>query len=401
VTETVTLQIEDVDDRIRARVDAMYGTGGGDRQRGAGLALYGSQGDPQPGGGDGPPRSVGEAFIRSRAFGLWMSRYPEGAPSDSHPPASSDPLTVRAPLSRIVPKFRTLITAADASAGTLIRPDYRGLLEPGLVRPLTVRDVVTVIPVTTDAIEYVKESSRVTAAAPVAEASALTGTTGTKPEGGLVFAIVSEPVRTLAEWVPATKRVVQDAPQLRAYIDGYLTEDLAIELEDQIVAGSGSGENFRGILNTVGIGTVGPPVAPASALDALRQAKRMVRVNGKTNATAVLLNPQDAEFIDLLKVNAEANNFASGVLTFGGGGPFGTALSTVWGLPIIESEAVPAGTGLVGDFRRAVLFDRESVTMSVGTVGDDFIRNLVRVLAELRAGFGVLRPAAFVAVDLA
>jgi hypothetical protein len=36
----------------------------------------------------------------------------------------------------------------------------------------------------------------------------------------------------------------------------------------------------------------------------------------------------------------------------------------------------------------------------VGTAGDDFIRNIVWVLAEMRAGFGVLRPRAFAIADL-
>jgi HK97 family phage major capsid protein len=240
----------------------------------------------------------------------------------------------------------------------------------------------------------------VTNAAPVAEASALTGTSGTKLEGGLVFELVAVAVRTIAEWVPATKRILQDAPMLRAYIDQYLTEDLSIEVEDQIVSGSGSGENFTGILNTAGIGTLAAPVSPATALDNLRKAKRMVRVNAKTNATAVLLNPEDTERIDLLKINNEANHFVGGALIPGGGGSFGTSPGTVWGLPIVESEAVPVNTGLVGDFRRAILFDREATSISIGTAGDDFIRNLVRVLAELRAGFVVVRPAAFVSVTL-
>src|SRR5919109_3517697 len=38
------------------------------------------------------------------------------------------------------------------------------------------------IPVTSDQVEYVKENARVAAAAPVAEASATTGSTGTRPE---------------------------------------------------------------------------------------------------------------------------------------------------------------------------------------------------------------------------
>jgi hypothetical protein len=47
-----------------------------------------------------------------------------------------------------------------------------------------------------------------------------------------------------------------------------------------------------------------------------------------------------------------------------------------------------------------MLFDQETTSISIGTAGDDFIRNLVRVLAEPRAGFVVIRPAAFVAVTL-
>jgi hypothetical protein len=40
-------------------------------------------------------------------------------------------------------------------------------------------------------------------------------------------------------WVPATTRVVADAPQLRAYVDEYLDADIQTELEDQIVSGDG------------------------------------------------------------------------------------------------------------------------------------------------------------------
>jgi hypothetical protein len=39
--------------------------------------------------------------------------------------------------------------------------------------------------------------------------------------------------------------------------------------------------------------------------------------------------------------------------------------------------------------------------ISVGTVNDDFIKNLVRSLCEARAGFGVIGPLAFVRVALA
>jgi HK97 family phage major capsid protein len=69
----------------------------------------------------------------------------------------------------------------------------------------------------------------------------------------MTFQVVTETVKTIAEWVPATKRGLADASQLRGLIDQELRDDLAETEEDQIVNGSGSGENLRGILNTSGI----------------------------------------------------------------------------------------------------------------------------------------------------
>jgi HK97 family phage major capsid protein len=332
--------------RVEEPADRMFGNCDGDRPP----DLYAGQGDVTPGVGNRDEATTfGEAYVRSDAHKMWIGRFPQGGPPERIT-VQGDSVLIRAGV-RDLERMRALVTATDASAGRLIPPHFAGLLEPGRVRPLTVRQLLTVIPTASDAVSYAREVSRVSAAAPVEEAEALTGTTGTKPEGGLVFEIVEDRVRTIAESVPATRRIVADAPQLRAYIDTYLTEDLGIELEDQVVAGDGNGENQTGILNTAGVDTVGPPGAGQSPLDVIRIAKRTVRTGGRTNATTVLLNPEDSERIDLLKGNDEVNRFVAGP-------PWAMTPGTLWGLPIVESEALPVGTALVGDFRRAVLFDR-------------------------------------------
>lgn len=325
--------------------------------------------------------SPSQVLARSQVF-KDLARYPGGRLPDGF---RSEPVAIPGGL-------RTLITSADASAGDLVPPDHRGLLEPGLVRPLTIRQLLTVIPTTTDQVEYVKETSRVSAAAPVAEATAITGTSGTKPEGGLVFDAVTEQVRTIAVWVPATRRILSDASSLRAYVDEYLASDVALEVEDQVMSGNGTGENFTGIFNTTGTNTAGPPGAGESMVHVIREGIRLVQVNGKTNPTGIVVHPADAETLDLLQRNNEVNNFIMD--------PFANAQRVLFGVPLVISEACPTGFALVGDFRKAVLFDREETTIAVGTVADDFIRNIVRVLAESRAAFGVLRPAAFTEVDL-
>ena len=50
-------------------------------------------------------------------------------------------------------------------------------------------------------------------------------------------------------------------------------------------------------------------MAPASNLGNIRKGMTLVRVNARSEPTAVVLNPTDAENVDLLKENNEANNF--------------------------------------------------------------------------------------------
>jgi hypothetical protein len=241
------------------------------------------------------PKTLGEAFVGSDAYRSWIERFPSGGPSGPGE-YRSDPVEMRLSMrdaSRQL-KARSLVTSADTSGGAFIDVQHVGLLAGGLVRPPKLRDLVAHIPVESDQVEYVKENTRVAAAAPVAEATASSGTSGTKPEGGITFTKVTENIRTIALWVPATTRVVADAPQLRAYIDEYLDSDIQTELEDQIVAGDGTGENFTGLLTVSGTQTVAAPTAPASNLDAIRQAITLVRTNARSEPSAVVLNPTDA-----------------------------------------------------------------------------------------------------------
>jgi hypothetical protein len=55
----------------------------------------------------------------------------------------------------------------------------------------------------------------------------------------------------------------------------------------------------------------------------------------------------------------------------------------------------------VGDLRQMVIWDREQAAITATDSHNDFfIRNLVAILAELRAAFGIIRPSALVKVAL-
>lgn len=332
-------------------------------------------------------RSLGQRFVQSDEWQEFMAKVAPNGFSDKQKFGASPAVQFA---SLLAPRATLLTGASDTSGGAFVVNDvYPGLFPQGLQRPLTIRDIVTNGTTGSDTVEFVKLTAQTNAAAPTAEATATAGASGTKPESALTLAKVTETVKTIAHWIPATKRALSDAGQLRTLIDGFLRYGLEEELEDQMIAGDGTGENFTGISNISGV--------QAAAWDTdlfttTRKARTLIRTVGRAIPTAYVFHPNDWQTIDLLQDN-EAR--------FYGAGPFGLSPARLWGLPVVESEGATEGVGYVGDFRKCVLWDREQASIQVSDSHSDFfIRNMVAILAELRAAFGCVQPNALAEIDL-
>lgn len=338
--------------------------------------------------------SIGYRFVNQSTFQDWLKAYAPNGRIPEKAALNSPPMQFGG-LRELDIRGEPLTGGDVTQGGALILPDqYRPITEFGR-RPLTIRQVITNLETDSDTVEYVRIVDETSNAAVVPEATVTDpetsgGVAGTKPESSMEFERVSTPVKTIAHWMPATTRVLMDAPQLRGLIDAFLRYYVDLELETQIVNGDGTGDNFEGILATDDV-QVQPYIThvddPAFFRTA-RVAKRKVLTIGRRRPNAYLLNPEDWEIIDLA---------ADDMKRFYSDGPFGAMQPRLWGLPVIESEAVPVGTGLVGDFGVCVLWDRQQGSISVSNShADFFIRNLVAILCELRAAFGILKPNAIV-----
>jgi HK97 family phage major capsid protein len=285
---------------------------------------------------------------------------------------------------------KALVYSGTGVGGSLIANDVR----PGYVNILT-RDIVVMdlIPRTatdSDTIEYVREDTYTNNAAFTAEATATTGTSGTKPESVLAFSTQTSPVKTLAHWIPVTNRMLSDAPALRGIINGRLLLGLDLALETQVLSGDGQGENLTGILNQAGINIQG--MGTDNPADALYKGRTQVMVTGLARPAAYILHPNDFQTIRLMRENAATGTYGGYLM----GPPSVAGPATLWGLPVIESLGITENTGLVGDFAMGcTLFDREDSQLRVGTINDQFVRNMQTILAELRASLVVWRPSAF------
>lgn len=360
------------------------------------LSIIGGSTTDAPRGAAGKGRTLGEKFTEAPEFKGWLSSLSSGSGRipDKVKGLSSPAIDFR---------MKDLVTgASDTSAGALVNTEWLGLLD-GLgqfTRPLTLVDLITRGTTMSDTVEYARVTGFTNNAAPVAEATsaAVIGSGdgqvtaaagGLKPESGLTLEKVTAAVKTVAHWLPATKRALSDAAQIRTLIDQFLRYGLEEELEDQVLTGDDTGENFEGILNVSG---VQGQAWDTDLLTTTRKARTLVRTVGRARPTAFVFHPNDNERIDLLK-NSNGDFYF--------GGPTSNPSAPLWGLPRVECEAMTEGVGMVADWRQAVLWDREDASIQVSdSHADFFVRNLVAILAEMRAAFGVLRPKAFVEIDL-
>jgi len=116
--------------------------------------------------------------------------------------------------------------------------------------PLVLRELIAMRQTQSDLVEFVRQTVQVQEAAPVAEANVTDYAGGTaeisgeKPEATVGFEKVQAAVKTIAVWIPATKRALSDASQIRGIINQELTDDLNEEFEDQLINGNGVGEKL-------------------------------------------------------------------------------------------------------------------------------------------------------------
>jgi HK97 family phage major capsid protein len=279
---------------------------------------------------------------------------------------------------------RDALVADITGTTNMRRGDYQGIV-PALRRRLSVLDLLPTGTMDNNTFPYTQESGSFATAAETAEGTA-------KPEAALTLTDAEAIAATIAHWLKIRKQALADTPALQSIIDGRLRYGVLRRLEGQVLNGDGAGANMRGILQTTGLGAV---TFSGGALIADQILKGITTVYlAEAEATGVVLHPTDWQTALMAKASGDGHYFS--------GGPFEVTAQQMWGVPLVPSVAVAQGTALVGDFAiGAMLLIREGVNVLLSDSDqDDFIRNRVTMLAEMRAALPVFRPAAFATVAL-
>lgn len=268
------------------------------------------------------------------------------------------------------------VTSEGDLTGDVLLGDRSPVIEREPVRPVFIEGIADVVEnMTSDHLSYVEVVD-------VTGAPAVTAELGEIPEEDFTFQEFKAPLKKIAVINKHSVELLQDAPQLVAAIKAWLRDDMNLVTDNELLLGSGVGEHLTGIfgrasiLNQAAVGT--KRVDAPNLYDVIRVALTKVAVSGKGKFTAnyVLLNPEDADALDLTK-----DENGQYVLP-----PFRSADgTTIKGAKVIENVAVTAGKFLVGDFRKLHIGTKGGIEVEMtNSDGDDFKHDILSVKLRRR-----------------
>lgn len=258
--------------------------------------------------------------------------------------------------------------------------------EPGLFndprRTFGLIDLLQTVVMGSGTMDYV----RMLGDGPIADYQLTEG--ATKKQSDVPTELVSASAVTLAHWVRASRQVASDQPSLMAVFDSLLMYGLKRKVEAELINGVGGQGKLLGLLPqaTAYVST------ETSVVDKLGDALADLASRGWMPG-AIVLNSKDWQAIRSSKSTGSGEYLI--------GEPGQPAAPSLWNTPVVATPAIAQGTSLVFDPMQVAIGDRmqPSVLMSMED-GQNFVQNMVTVLAEERIALLTFSPASILSVDL-
>src|SRR5258708_27916406 len=282
---------------------------------------------------------------------------------------------------------KTTITAGAAGVATTgVRQIDR---IPGITlearQTLTVRDLLSARPTTMQVVDFVKVNTPMAIASPQVEASA-------KAENAVTFTSVSEKVRTIATWIPASKQILDDFTELLGLINSTLPYYVNLAEELQLLSGDSTGENLHGLITQAAAFSTGLLSASKgwNKIDIIGRAVQQITGAKELDPTFVVLHPNDWWEMRLTK-----DGFGRYIL----GDPQTNARPSLFRLDVVYTTSIVNGSFLVGSGNAVAseIRDRMEMQIEFSTEHQDFFtKNLVAVRGEKRVVLVVKRPNSYI-----
>lgn len=287
----------------------------------------------------------------------------------------------------------------NGEAGALVTPEFLPGIQALRFQQLLIADLFASGSTASSIVSYVVESAWNDNAAATAEG-------GNYVLSDDTVSRISDQVGKVTNALKMTDEMLQDAEQFRSFVEGRLTWSVKRKEEAQLLNGTGY-PGVQGLLQRSGmlapasIGVAGTNTDPVDVIDSVYNQITALRTESFVEPDAIVVNAGDWQNIRLAK-DANKQYYAGGPFTgaYGNGGY--SNVDALWGLPVVITSAVAAGSMLIGSFREnGQVFRRQGLTVEMTNSNEaDFLNGLIAVRATERLALAVYRPQAFGLVNV-
>ena len=242
-------------------------------------------------------------------------------------------------------------------------------------RTVTLLGIVSGGTIGSNLVEWVYQANKDGSAGPTAEGSA-------KNQIDFDLLVGSQKVEKTTAYITVTDEMLDDVDFIESAINNELTKELLKAVEAGVYSGSGVSPQMNGI-STVATAFAAAPFANAidnaNEVDVLTVAinQIMIAQEGSAIPNYILMHPSDVTALKMVKVSSTDKRYVERLAMVGG------ELS-LDGTPIIPTTLVTQGDYLVGDFSKASVLTKQSVSIEVGYNADNFVKNYKTIRAEWR-----------------
>lgn len=264
-------------------------------------------------------------------------------------------------------------------------PTFRLPPTPLRREPQRVLNLIPTFAADSPVITYYQEAAAANAATAVAEGAQ-------KPEATASYSAVSVSATKIATYKAVTDEALNDYPAFAQILQTRLTLDVIDAENAELLSATKTGaHNFAGLLNTTGILTRAKATEPNN-IDLLSEAFDDLRLGASyTEPDGIVMHPTDWGNLRRAKDGNGRYYLAPQ--------PSNAAALDLWGVPVVLTSQITAGTALVGSFAEACAVGvRDGLRVEIGLDGNDFTYNRRTIRAEERLALLVPRPTALVKV---
>ena len=205
-----------------------------------------------------------------------------------------------------------------------------------------------------------------------------------KTQADFDFVEAKSDVKKITSFIKTSKEALDDIDSLAGEINNELLTLVSLKKDSQLLSGDNTGQNLKGVLNYAQTFTGGSLVGTITApneFDVLSAGVTEIMtaevISGEPAGflpNYIVLNPVDVAKMKLTK--DLSNNYIFPVAMQGS--------TNVMEVPVVSNARMTAGTFLIMDSTKSNVRIKEDVNISIGYENDDFTKNLVTILAEMR-----------------